>query len=41
VATEAFFELPEDLRELHPALYEELRDYYRQDPAAAQEFTEE
>jgi Mlc titration factor MtfA (ptsG expression regulator) len=41
VATEAFFELPEDLRELHPELYEVLRDYYRQDPAAAQGFTEE
>jgi Mlc titration factor MtfA (ptsG expression regulator) len=41
VATETFFELPEDLRDLHPELYEVLRDYYRQDPAAAQEFTEE
>jgi Mlc titration factor MtfA (ptsG expression regulator) len=41
VATETFFEQPEDLRDLHPELYEVLRDYYRQDPAAAQEVTEE
>lgn len=33
VATETFFELPEDLREKHPELYGELRDYYGVDPA--------
>jgi len=33
VATEAFFEKPLSLRQRHPALYEVLRDYYRQDPA--------
>jgi Mlc titration factor MtfA (ptsG expression regulator) len=33
VATEAFFEKPLPLRQRHPALYEVLRDYYRQDPA--------
>ncbi len=33
VATETFFELPEDLREEHPELYRELRDYYGLDPA--------
>ena len=33
VATECFFELPGDLLALHPDLYEELRAYYRQDPA--------
>jgi Mlc titration factor MtfA (ptsG expression regulator) len=34
VATEAFFEKPAQLRQRHPALYEVLRDYYRQDTAA-------
>ncbi len=34
VATEAFFERPADLREERPALYQALRTYYRQDPAA-------
>jgi Mlc titration factor MtfA (ptsG expression regulator) len=34
VITELFFELPVDLRRKHPALYEELRTFYRQDPAA-------
>lgn len=29
VATEAYFERPEDLREFHPELYEELRRFYR------------
>jgi Mlc titration factor MtfA (ptsG expression regulator) len=29
VATEAYFERPQDLREHHPALYEELRRFYR------------
>lgn len=34
VATEAFFDVPIDLREHHPRLYEILSSYYRQDPAA-------
>ncbi len=34
VATETFFEMPEDLRDEHPELYGELRDYYGVDPAA-------
>ncbi len=34
VVTECFFERPEALRRLHPALYDELRSFYRQDPAA-------
>jgi hypothetical protein len=33
VATEAFFVVPETLREREPALYGVLRDFYRQDPA--------
>jgi Mlc titration factor MtfA (ptsG expression regulator) len=33
VATEAFFERPAELQRERPALYEALRDYYRQDPA--------
>ena len=33
VATECFFEQPVELAELHPRLYELLRDYFRQDPA--------
>ena len=33
VATEAFFERPVELRAKHTALYEELRAFYRQDPA--------
>lgn len=33
VATETFFEAPMKMRRKHPALYELLRDYYRQDPA--------
>jgi len=33
VATEAFFESPLPLRERHPALYDLLRAYYRQDTA--------
>ncbi len=33
VATETFFELPGELRTAHPALYDALRRYYRQDPA--------
>ena len=34
VATECFFERPRDLRQVHPGLYEELRRFYQQDPAA-------
>lgn len=34
VATEAFFERPMELQRERPALYEALRGYYRQDPAA-------
>ena len=34
VATECFFERPQPLRERHPALYGELKQFYRQDPAA-------
>jgi Mlc titration factor MtfA (ptsG expression regulator) len=34
VATEAFFELPEELRMEQPPLYELLRDFYAQDPTA-------
>jgi MtfA peptidase len=33
VVTELFFERPAALRERHPALYEELRKFYQQDPA--------
>ncbi len=32
VATETFFEKPKQLQEKHPALYEELKEYYRVDP---------
>jgi MtfA peptidase len=34
VVTEYFFEQPEKLKAEHPELYEELRLYYQQDPAA-------
>jgi Mlc titration factor MtfA (ptsG expression regulator) len=34
VATEAFFERPIELQRERPALYEALRGYYQQDPAA-------
>jgi len=33
VATEAFFEKPLKLRQNHPELYRELKDFFRQDPA--------
>ncbi len=33
VATECFFEKSHTLRNRHPELYEELKSYYRQDPA--------
>ncbi len=35
VATECFFEKPAQLRQKHPELYEELKEYYRQDPERA------
>jgi hypothetical protein len=34
VATEYFFEKPEQLCKLHPELYEELKRFYQQDPTA-------
>src|ERR1700675_3779090 len=34
VASEAFFETPELLAPAYPALYEQLRLFYRQDPGA-------
>ena len=34
VATECFFEKPIQLRRKHSQLYEELKRYYRQDPAS-------
>ncbi|MCR4341375.1 MAG: zinc-dependent peptidase [Gemmatimonadaceae bacterium] len=34
VCTEAFFERPRALRSRHPALYAELRRFFRQDPAS-------
>lgn len=34
VATEFFFERPEELKVLHPELYEQLAAYFRRDPAA-------
>ena len=34
VATEAFFDLPRELEAAKPELYEVLRTFYRQDPAA-------
>jgi len=34
VATETFFEKPVKLRDQHRELYEQLREFYRQDPAA-------
>ena len=34
VVTETFFEKPRQLRAQYPDLYEQLRDFYRQDPAA-------
>lgn len=33
VATEFFFERPREVRAKHPALYDQLRQFYRQDPA--------
>lgn len=37
VATETFFERPRALRARHPALYERLKAFYRQDPAGPPE----
>ncbi|MBM4070659.1 MAG: zinc-dependent peptidase [Planctomycetes bacterium] len=34
VASECFFDLPQDLRARHPRLYAILGEFYRQDPAA-------
>jgi Mlc titration factor MtfA (ptsG expression regulator) len=34
VATECFFDLPAEMERRHPELYDLLRTYYRQDPAA-------
>jgi Mlc titration factor MtfA (ptsG expression regulator) len=33
VATESFFERPQDLQQRYPRLYEELKRFYQQDPA--------
>ena len=35
VASEAFFVAPQDMRDEHPALYELLREFFKQDPASA------
>lgn len=32
VATECFFEKPQQMKRKHPELYEELKEFYRQDP---------
>lgn len=37
VATEVFFNRPLEVREHEPALYDELRHFFRQDPAARAE----
>jgi MtfA peptidase len=37
VATETFFERPRRLRSRHPALYSQLKEFYRQDPADLEE----
>ena len=34
VATEFFFEKPHELKNIHPQLYDELKHFYHQDPAA-------
>ncbi len=34
VVTEIFFEKPQQLKKLHPELYDQLRIFYKQDPAA-------
>ncbi len=35
VVTECFFQRPRQLRQLHPELYGELKQFYQQDPASA------
>ena len=35
VCSELFFDVPDELREEYPVLYEQLKRYFRQDPAAA------
>ena len=35
MATECFFEKPAQMKKKHPELYEELKEYYRQDPERA------
>jgi Mlc titration factor MtfA (ptsG expression regulator) len=37
VVTELFFERPQELKREYPALYDEVKQYYRQDPAARTE----
>src|SRR5207247_10692087 len=37
VATEAFFEKPQQLQAAEPDLYAELKEYYHQDPAAGRQ----
>ena len=34
VATETFFEKPDELQARHPLLYEELKKFYRLDPSS-------
>jgi MtfA peptidase len=34
VVTEAFFEMPRQLKQRHPALYGQLSGFFKQDPAA-------
>ncbi len=34
VATESFFERPKELQQVYPRLYDELKRFYQQDPAA-------
>src|SRR5262249_55068973 len=34
VATECFFEKPRQLKQKHPELYDELKQFYQQDPAS-------
>jgi hypothetical protein len=40
VVTEVFFQRPRELAALHPQLYEQLRKYYRVDPARWEGFAE-
>ena len=35
VCSELFFDVPDELREEYPVLYDQLKRYFRQDPAAA------